>query len=87
MSLPHWDSLGDDKRALMRMFDPSAEEIFKGVRNGICPKLKFLGVTTRCSIYLVRPRFCREFPNHPSNLIPECSIRLVPEDEVKQNGS
>ena len=83
MSLPSWDKLTDEKRALIRMFDPLAEEVFAGVKGGKCPNLRFVGKTSSCAIYSLRPRFCREFPNHPSNVIPECSIRLIPDLEVK----
>lgn len=83
MSLLHWDKLGDERRAFLRKFDPSAEVILRRVERGSCPNLRFRGSRATCAIYVFRPRFCREFPNHPENLIEECSFRLVPENEVK----
>jgi Fe-S-cluster containining protein len=82
MSLPSWNELNDEKRALIRMFDPSAEMVFNGVRHGNCPNLTFVERMATCSIYPTRPRFCREFPKSEVT-IPECFMTKPTMKKVK----
>lgn len=79
--LPHWDKMKDIDRALCRMHDPDAEQIFRLTTDGKCRfLLQKADGKTECMIYNNpnRPKFCSLFPNEKSQIrnIPTCSVRL-----------
>ncbi len=61
MSLPNWNDLDDVDRAMIRLHDKNAEELFKRVINSKCPNLVYVGNITKCSIYDKRYNFCKAF--------------------------
>jgi hypothetical protein len=83
MSLVHWDKLTDETRAMVRVCDPSAEEVFRHVIGNDCANLRNHDGKAYCICYNCRPRFCRAFPCHPDHAILACTIKLVPAHEVK----
>lgn len=61
MSLPNWNDLKDVERAIIRLYDKYAEELFKKVENGKCPNLSFVKGKAKCLIYKNRFNFCKAF--------------------------
>jgi len=91
MMLPHWNDLNDIQRALYRIYDKNAENVFRKVIRSRCSFLKTNGNgTTNCLLFenKNRPKFCELFPNHPNQLkeIPNCSYEFVKKSQkVKHN--
>ena len=61
MSLPNWKDLSEIDKAMIRILDRKAEEIFKKVVKGKCPNLVFEDGIARCLVYDNRFNFCKAF--------------------------
>ncbi len=61
MQLPNWNNLTDVERAMIRMWDKNAEELFKRVKDGRCPNLKIVDGRATCLIYEKRYNFCKAY--------------------------
>ena len=75
--LLEWEKLQNITRALFRMYDRNAEEVLRKVVNGRCLYLIELPYgETECELLNKpeRPKFCKNFPKEPKNLVklPRC---------------